>query len=89
MSRKHTYDKIGQLQTAKGRESGGATPRLHEQFGYEYDAAWNLQRRTNNALVQTFNADTRNQLTNSTRTGTLTVCVVAPGAKDSTPVPAT
>jgi YD repeat-containing protein len=68
----YTYDKIGQLRTAKGAEWDG-TPRLHEQFGYEYDAAWNLQRRTNNALVQTFSTDTRNQLTNATRSGTLTV----------------
>ncbi|MCW5556136.1 MAG: hypothetical protein KIS67_28775 [Verrucomicrobiae bacterium] len=42
------------MKTAKGWESGGSTPRLQEQFGYAYDAAWNLNRRTNNALVQTF-----------------------------------
>jgi hypothetical protein len=32
-----------------------------------------LNRRTNNALVQTFNVNTLNQLTNNTRSGTLTV----------------
>jgi len=69
----YTYDKIGQLKTAKGWESDGTTPRSHEQFGYQYDAAWNLNRRTNGALVQTFNADSRNQLTSATRSGTLTV----------------
>ena len=46
---------------------------MNEQFGYEYDAAANLKRRTNNALVQTFNVDDLNQLTNATRSGTLTV----------------
>ena len=48
-----TYDDIGQLKTARGKESGG-TSRLHEQFGYAYDAAWNLNYRTNNALTQTY-----------------------------------
>jgi hypothetical protein len=78
----YTYDNIGQLKTAKGWESGGSTARLQEQFGYAYDAAWNLQRRTNNALVQTFGVNNRNELTNATRSGTLTVAGLAsqPGA---------
>lgn len=78
----YTYDDIGQLKTAKGWESGGTTPRLNEQFGYEYDKAWNLNRRTNNALVQTFGLNNLNELTNATRSGTLTVAGVAsqPGA---------
>jgi hypothetical protein len=42
-------DNIGQLQTARGKESGGTTNRLHEQLGYAYDAAGNLNSRTNNA----------------------------------------
>jgi len=50
----YTYDNIGQLKTAQGFEQGG-TARLHEQFGYGYDHAWNLNYRTNNALVETFN----------------------------------
>ena len=50
----YTYDKIGQLNTALGLESGGTTNRLLEQLGYAYDAAGNLHYRTNNALVQTF-----------------------------------
>ena len=69
----YTYDKIGQLKSAKGWEAGGTTARLQEQAGYGYDDAWNLQQRTNNALVQTFNVDNRNQLTTATRSGTLTV----------------
>ncbi len=69
----YTYDHIGQLETAKGFESDGTTARPHEQFGYAYDAAWNLNYRTNNALVQTFGVDSLNQLTTLTRSGTMTV----------------
>jgi len=47
--------------------------RLQEQFGYAYDAAWNLNARTNNALVQRFNVNTLNELTTATNSGTLTV----------------
>ncbi len=69
----YTYDAAGQLKTALGKESGGVTNRLAERFGYAYDAGGNLQYRTNNALVQSFGVDNVNQLTNVTRTGTLTV----------------
>ena len=67
-----TYDAIGQLKSALGKESGGST-RLHEQYGYAYDAAGNLNNRTNNALIQTFNVNNKNELTTGTRSGTLTV----------------
>ena len=69
----YSYDAIGQLKTALGKEAGGTTNRLHEQFGYAYDAAGNLNFRTNNALVQTFNVNSLNELTTASRTGTLTV----------------
>jgi RHS repeat-associated protein len=68
----YAYDKIGQLISAVGKDSGG-TNRLHEQFGYGYDQADNLSLRTNNALVQTFSVDSRNQLSTVGRSGTLTV----------------
>ena len=42
-----TYDKIGQLVGATGYESNGAS-RLQEQLAYAYDAAHNLNGRTNN-----------------------------------------
>jgi RHS repeat-associated protein len=71
----YTYDAIGQLKTAKGREPNGPA-RLHEQYGYAYDAAWNLNYRTNNALIQTFHVNRLNELTNVTRDGTLTVAGV-------------
>jgi hypothetical protein len=65
----------GQLKTAKGYESDGlgGTPRLHEQFGYAYDTAWNLNYRTNNALLQTFAVNNLNELSTASRSGTLTV----------------
>ncbi len=69
----YTYDAIGQLKSVAGKESGGSPSRSQEQFGYAYDAADNLNYRTNNALLQTFNVDNLNQLTTATRSGTLTV----------------
>lgn len=80
----YTYDNIGQLKTARGKEADG-TARLHEQFGYAYDAAWNLNYRTNNSLVQTFNVNRLNQLTTISRSGTLTVA----GAVSTTPTSVT
>jgi YD repeat-containing protein len=38
-----------------------------------YDAAGNLNERTNNTLVQSFNVDNANQLSSGSRSGTLTV----------------
>lgn len=81
----YTYDDIGQLKTAKGTDRAydygvydfAETPRSHEQFGYAYDGAWNLNYRTNNALTQTFSVDSKNQLTSATRSGTLTVAGLA------------
>jgi len=69
----YTYDDIGQLKTAIGVEQDALTQRWHEQFGYAYDAAGNLNYRTNNALVQVFGVNNLNELTNVTRSGTLTV----------------
>ena len=46
-------NQIGQITSWTGYESNG-TARLNEQLGYAYDAADNLQYRTNNARVQTF-----------------------------------
>ena len=81
----YTYDNIGQLKAAQGfdhvYDSGLGqyvdTARLHEQFGYAYDAAWNLSQRTNNALVQSFTVNNLNELAGATRSGTLTVAGTA------------
>jgi RHS repeat-associated protein len=83
------YDNIGQLITAQGAELGGTTNRLHEQFGYAYDAAGNLNRRTNNALIQTFNVNNRNELTTASRSGTLTVAGLILGTPASLSVSGT
>jgi RHS repeat-associated protein len=73
----YTYDASGQLQTAVGWETNGATRRLNEQFGYAYDKAGNLGYRTNNALVQAFGVNSLNELTTNSRSGTLTVAGAA------------
>lgn len=70
--RNYTYDNEGELITAKGNEAGGAS-RSNELFGYAYDAAGNLNFRTNNALIQAFNVNNLNELTTTTNSGTLTV----------------
>ena len=67
------YDAIGQLKTATGKEYGGTTNRVNELFGYAYDGAGNINYRTNNALVQTFNVNSLNELTTGTRSGNKTV----------------
>jgi RHS repeat-associated protein len=72
----YTYDSIAQLTSAKGYEPSGST-RSHEQFGYGYDSAWNLNLRTNNGLVQSFIVNTLNELTNVAGSGTLTVAGTA------------
>ena len=41
-------------------------------MGYGYDAAHNLNSRTNNALIETFNVNSVNELTTIPRSGTLT-----------------
>lgn len=75
------YDNIGQLTSWNAQETNG-TSRLNEQLEYGFDAAGNLQSRTNGALAQTFNVDSLNQLSTITRTGTLTL-------SGATPAPAT
>jgi hypothetical protein len=67
-----TYDALGQLATALGRDSFSLV-RPHENFGYTYDPAGNLDIRTKNALSQDFNVNDLNELTTTSRSGTLTV----------------
>jgi RHS repeat-associated protein len=72
----YTYDSIGQLTSAFGKEAGGVTNREQEKLSYVYDAAGNLMYRTNNALVQTFNVNNLNELSTVSRVGTFTVAGV-------------
>ncbi|HKW30122.1 MAG TPA: RHS repeat-associated core domain-containing protein [Verrucomicrobiae bacterium] len=80
--RNYTYDNEGELLTAIGKEAGGTTNRLQEQLGYVYDAAGNLNYRTNNGLLGAFNVNNLNELTSVTNGGRLTVA-------GTTTVPAT
>ena len=74
-------DKIGQITSWSAQEMGDGL-RQNEQFSFAYDPAGNLRWRTNGGLVQCFTCDALNQLTNVTRTGTLTI-------SGNTPAPAT
>src|SRR5439155_6626207 len=60
----YTYDDIGQLTSALAYSSGGV-PISNEQKGYGYDAASNLNVRTNDnsGATTTFTVDLKNQLT--------------------------
>jgi RHS repeat-associated protein len=71
------YDAVGQLVSWSAKESSGSL-RLNEQLGFGFDKAHNLQSRTNGALIQTFNIDRGNEVTNISRTGTLTVSGAMP-----------
>ena len=68
----YTYDNMGELKTAVGKEMSGAG-RWQEQFGYAYDGAGNLNYRTNNTLLDQFNVNSQNELTTVTNGGRLTV----------------
>jgi RHS repeat-associated protein len=69
----YSYDGVGQLIGAAGKEAGGGSSRLHEQFGYTYDAAGNLSNRVQNLLTNSFSVNNLNELTTETNSGTLTV----------------
>src|SRR6266404_3717775 len=71
------HDTIDEIISWSAKESSGS-PRLNEQFGFGFDKAHNLQSRTNGALVQAFNIDRVNEVTNIGRTGTLTVSGAMP-----------
>ena len=69
----YTYDDLGQLISASGKEPGGTTNRWQEQFNYVYDKAGNLLYRTNHTLAQAFGVNDLNQLTNQSRSGRMSV----------------
>jgi RHS repeat-associated protein len=71
--RNYTYDNAGELTTAIGKAAGGTTNRWQEQLGYAYDAAGNLNYRTNNGLLGAFSVNNLNELTTVTNGGRLTV----------------
>lgn len=69
----YTYDAEGELKTALGATGVGTAIRWQERFGYSYDAAGNLDQRTNSSLVQSFNVNNLNELTIVSNVGVLTV----------------
>jgi RHS repeat-associated protein len=69
----YTYDPIGEVTSDLAHESIGSTLRRNEQLHYLYDAAGNLQYRTNDALIQNFQVNSLNELTAETNGGRLTV----------------
>src|ERR1700739_223930 len=71
---------------AQGFEPDGTTPRLQEQFGYAYDKAWNLNERTNNALIQSFAVNDVNELSSEGQSGTLTVAGTAGEFSGNSPI---
>jgi len=79
------YDAIGELASWTARESSG-TPRQNEQLAYGYDAANNLQYRTNGAMVQTFTVNSLNEISNVTRTGPFTETGSTPSPASSVTV---
>lgn len=86
----YNYDNIGQLKGAQGYDGQPGNPpnpaRLQEQFGYAYDKAWNLNMRTNNALIESFGVNSVNELSSISRSGTLTVAGTATEPSGNSPV---
>jgi RHS repeat-associated protein len=54
----YSYDKLGQLKVADSSVSS-------EDRGYAYDTGWNLNYRTNNGSLETFQVNGLNELTNA------------------------
>src|SRR5262249_51875205 len=71
------YDNVGEITSWSAQEANGSL-RLNEQLGFNYDPGANVGYRTNVALLQTFTNNPLNQVTNVSRTGTLTVSGALP-----------
>ena len=69
----YTYDAIGQVVADLAYETNSGPARMNEQLRYAYDAAGNLNYRTNNTLVENFQVNSVNELTTGTNGGRLTV----------------
>ena len=63
----YTYDSLGQLVSAMGKESGGAS-RWQEQLLYTFDVAGNLSNRVQNLQTNLFTVNSLNELTSVGRT---------------------
>ncbi len=75
----YTYDAIGQLKTAVGKEANNAT-RWNEQLNYTYDPAGNLTQRVEDGLTEVMTANNLNQFSSLSAAGTATVAGSVQGA---------
>ncbi|MGA2175353.1 MAG: RHS repeat-associated core domain-containing protein [Verrucomicrobiota bacterium] len=73
VSNNYAYDPIGQVVGDNAYEQSNSAPRLNEQLSYVFDPAGNLNYRTNNGLIESFQVNSLNELTMNTNGGTLTV----------------
>jgi RHS repeat-associated protein len=69
----YAYDAISEVIADTASEASGGAARYNEQLHYVFDAAGNLNYRTNNALVENFQVNSVNELTQNTNGGSLTV----------------
>jgi RHS repeat-associated protein len=69
----YTYDPIGQIIADQASEVTGGAARWNEQLHYAFDSAGNLNYRTNNTLIENFQVNSVNELTENTNGGRLTV----------------
>ena len=65
-------------------ETGSGATRYNEQLHYAFDAAGNLQYRTNNTLVENFLVNSVNELTQNTNGGRMTVMGTATSSNSTT-----
>jgi RHS repeat-associated protein len=69
----YTYDAIGEVIADQAYEISGGAARWNEQLHYAFDAAGNLNYRTNSMLIENFQVNSLNELTENTNGGKLTV----------------
>src|ERR1700722_386493 len=69
----YSYNAIGQVIADQANEVSGGTARLNEQLYYAFDPIGNLSYRTNNTLIENFQVNSLNELTQNTNGGRLTV----------------
>ena len=69
----YTYDAIGEVIGDQAAETSGGVSRMNEQLHYAFDSSGNLNYRTNNTLIEYFQVNSVNELTQNTNGGKLTV----------------
>ena len=80
----YTYDAIGEAIGHQATEVSGGAARMNEQLHYVFDPAGNLQYRTNNTLVENFQVNSVNELTQNTNGARVTVMGTATSSNSTT-----